>query len=168
VKAVHVVSTMNARDAVRTDYAVSAMTATDELATSRFAAAANARCPASFTCHARTRGARRNIAPDAVQYVMAHGRIVHRTGATFYFLGRRDIPKRDRGASWASRLEGTIVIVAPGGVVVTVYRNRRGLHSILRKMKYRLFDCDFEPDASEDSRDIGDIASDPSAEAASA
>ena len=93
---------------------------------------------ASFTQHARRRSARRNVAPDAVDYVLAYGRMIQRTGAMFYFLGRRDIPPCDRRASWASRLEGSIVIVSPDGAVITIYRNRRGLHTIARKMKYQL------------------------------
>lgn len=103
-----------------------------------------ARGPLSFTRltrltrHARKRGARRNVAPDAVEYVLAHGRMVQRTGVMFFFLGHRDIPPSDRGASWAARLEGTIVIVSPDGAVITVYRDRRGLRPIVRKMKYRL------------------------------
>jgi hypothetical protein len=92
----------------------------------------------SFTQHARRRAARRNVAPDEVDYVLAYGRMIQRTGAMFYFLGRRDIPPCDRRASWASRLEGSIVIVAPDGAVITIYRNRRGLHTIARKMKYQL------------------------------
>lgn len=92
----------------------------------------------SITWHARKRGARRNVAPDAVEYVLAYGRVLQRTGVTFFFLGRRDIPACDRCASWASRLEGTILIVAPDGDVITVYRNRKGWRAIARKMKYRL------------------------------
>lgn len=104
-------------------------------------AAPDARCDViSLTRHARCRGARRNVAPDAVEYVVAHGRMVRRTGVMFFFLGRRDIPTRDRCASWATRLEGTIVVVAADGSVITVYRNRHGLHPIARKMKYRLFE----------------------------
>ena len=104
----------------------------------------------SFTRHAHRRSARRNVAPDAVDYVLAHGRMMQRTGVMFFFLGRRDIPSCDRCASWASRLEGTIVIVAENGDIVTVYRNRQGLRQIARKMKYRLFERD-QPrdDASE-------------------
>ncbi|HEY1389359.1 MAG TPA: hypothetical protein VGF38_12520 [Ktedonobacterales bacterium] len=93
---------------------------------------------ASFTWHARKRGARRNVAPDAVDYVLAHGRMIQRTGAMFYFLGRRDIPPCDRRANWASRLEGSIVVVASDGAVITIYRNRKGLRAITRKMKYHL------------------------------
>ena len=93
---------------------------------------------ASFTRNARRRGARRNVAPDAVDYVLAHGRMIQRTGVMFYFLGWRDIPPCDRRASWASRLEGSIVLVAPDGAVITIYRNRRGLRTIARKAKYQL------------------------------
>ncbi len=96
--------------------------------------------PLPFTRHARRRGARRNLAPDAVDYVVAYGRMIQRTGVTFYFLGWRDIPPHDRRASWASRLEGTIVLMASDGEIITVYRNRSGLHTIRRKLKYCLPD----------------------------
>jgi hypothetical protein len=92
----------------------------------------------SLSRHARCRGARRNVAPDAVEYVLTHGRWIQRTGVAFYFLGWRDMPPADRSASWASRLEGTIVLVGPDGAVITVYRNRRGLRAIQRKLKHRL------------------------------
>jgi hypothetical protein len=77
------------------------------------------------------------VAPNAVDYVLTHGRRIQRTGVTFYFLGRRDMPEVDQSASWASRLEGTVVLLAPDGEVVTVYRNRHALRTIARKMKYR-------------------------------
>ena len=108
----------------------------------------NASGVVSFTWHARKRSARRNVAPNAVEYVLEYGRMVQRTGVTFFFLGRRDIPPCDRCASWASRLEGTIVIVASDGEVITLYRNRRGLRPIVRKMKYRL--CGREQRAHDD------------------
>jgi hypothetical protein len=87
-----------------------------------------------------SRAARRNVAADAVDYVLTHGRSIQRTGVTFYFLGKRDMPPADRCANWASRLDGTIVVVAPDGDVITLYRNRRGLRAILRKMKHRIPD----------------------------
>lgn len=96
--------------------------------------------PLRFTKHARRRSSRRNVEPNAVDYVLAHGRMLHRTGAVFFFLGRRDVPRGDRGQSWAARLEGTIVVVAQDGVVITVYRNRQGSRAIQRKLKYRLTD----------------------------
>src|SRR5512146_1677473 len=94
--------------------------------------------PLPLSRHARARAARRNVAPDAVAYVLAHGRTVQRTGVCFCFLGWRDLPAVDRGADWASRLVGTVVLVAPDSGVITVYRHRRALRTILRKTKYRL------------------------------
>ena len=73
-----------------------------------------------------------------MEYVLAHGRRVQRTGVAFFFLGRRDMPPADRCLSWASRLEGTIGLLASDGAVITVYRNQRGLRAILRKVKYRI------------------------------
>ena len=96
------------------------------------------RRPLFLTAHALARAAQRNVAPDAVDYVLTHGRRIQRTGVTFYFLGKRDMPPADRCASWATRLEGTIVVLAPDGEVITVYRNRRGTRAIQRKLKYRL------------------------------
>lgn len=95
-------------------------------------------CPVRFSCHARYRGARRNVVSDAVEYVLAHGRPVHRTGVVFYFLARRDVPPADLRLGWATRLIGTVVMVSRDGEVITIYRNRRALHSIRCKMKYRL------------------------------
>jgi hypothetical protein len=110
-----------------------------------------ARRPVRFSRHAHGRAARRNLAPDAVHYALTHGRQVQRTGVTFYFLGWRDMPETDRRASWAARLEGIVVLVAPDGEVVTVYRNCRALRTILKKMKYRLpmMDQDHAQDMSE-------------------
>jgi hypothetical protein len=103
----------------------------------------------SFTDHARRRGARRNVEPDEVDYVLAHGRMIQRTGVTFFFLGRRDVPPADRCMSWISRLEGTIVLLAPDGEVITVYRNRRGLRPILRKLRYGIPDLNRWSDAGD-------------------
>jgi hypothetical protein len=92
----------------------------------------------SLSRHAQARAARRNVVFDAVDYVLAHGRMVQRTGATFYFLGKRDIPVSDRRAAETARLAGTVVLVASTGEVITVYRNQRALPVIRRKLKYRL------------------------------
>lgn len=108
--------------------------------------------PMALTTHARARLARRNLAPDAMDYVLAHGRKIHRSGVIFFFLGRRDMPPGDRRASWAARLEGTIVLVATDGTVITVYRNRHGLHTILRKLKYRLPEYDQQHQAGRAAR----------------
>jgi hypothetical protein len=103
----------------------------------------------SLTDHARGQGARRNVEPDAVTYVLEHGRMIRRTGVIFYFLGRKDVPPSDRCMSWATRLEGTTVLQAANGAVITVYRNREGLRTIQRKMKYRLPDLAAWPEDAE-------------------
>lgn len=94
--------------------------------------------PARYSYHALCRAARRNVVPDAIDYVLTHGRHTRRTGVTFYFLGWRDMPKADRVRSWAARLEGTVVLVGPDGEIITVYRNRQAWHTIQRKLKYRI------------------------------
>ncbi len=96
------------------------------------------RRPLWLSRHARARSARRNVVPDAVEYVMAYGRMLQRTGATFYFLGKRDIPTADRRMAQTARLAGTVVLVGSSGEVITVYRNQRALPAIRRKLKYRL------------------------------
>lgn len=60
------------------------------------------------------------------------------TRVTFYFLGRRDVLAADRQVNWASQLEGTVILMSSNGEVLTVYRQRKALPTIRRKMKYRL------------------------------
>ena len=60
------------------------------------------------------------------------------TLVTFYFLGRRDAPAADRQVSWVTQLEGTVVIMSGDGAILTVYRQRKALPTIRRKLKYRL------------------------------
>jgi hypothetical protein len=90
-----------------------------------------------LTLHAERRVARRNIPPAALEYVLTHGRRIQRTGVTFYFLGRRDVPAADRQVSWVSQLEGTVILMSADGAILTVYRHRKALPTIRRKMKYR-------------------------------
>lgn len=103
------------------------------------------RAPVAFSSHAARRAARRNIRRDGVAYVIMHGRLYHRTGARIFFLGARDLPFEDRRDPWASRLVGTVVVMAHSGHVITTYRNRHAAHHIARKLKYRIFD---EPTAA--------------------
>ena len=88
--------------------------------------------------HAQRRAAQRNLALDAVRYVMTYGREYHRTGVTFFVLRRRDIPREDLRLSGVARLEGAVALVASDGGVITLYRNPAAARAILRKMKYRM------------------------------
>lgn len=88
--------------------------------------------------HARRRAAQRNLGGAAIEYVMAWGRVIHRTGAVFYFLARKDIPAQHRHLPWATRLAGSVVLASLDGEVITLYRNITALRDIQRKMKYRI------------------------------
>lgn len=92
----------------------------------------------NFSNHFHLRCAQRNVDPGLVAFVKRHGRKVHRTGITFYFLGRRDIPRSLRRNDRYARLEGATLLVGPDGEVITAYRNREALKAIRRKAKYRL------------------------------
>ena len=100
-------------------------------------------CPddtAILTSHARLRRAQRHFSLDDIGYVLAHGEHLLRTGVTFVYLRRRDIPAQHQGTRWA-KLEGTCVILGQGGGIVTVYRSanpRTGYREIRKKSKYRL------------------------------
>ncbi|HEX6796708.1 MAG TPA: hypothetical protein VF116_03215 [Ktedonobacterales bacterium] len=111
--------------------------------------------PVAFSLHAARRAARRNIRRDGAAYVVAYGRLYHRTGARFFFLGARDLPFEDRRDAWAARLVGTVVVMAPDGEVITTYRNCRAPRRIARKMKYRLFDEPFRRDVLCDDARVG-------------
>lgn len=88
--------------------------------------------------HARQRAAQRNLATDAVRYIMTFGRDYRRTGVTFYVLRRRDIPREDLRLPWVARLEGAVALVSSDGEVITLYRGQAAMRAIPRKMKYRL------------------------------
>lgn len=85
--------------------------------------------------HAARRMARRNLSVGDVALVLWLGHKEHRTGADFFFLGERDVPPGLERA--LERLVGTTV-VAVGGCILTVYRNKGALSKIKRKLKWRL------------------------------
>ena len=96
---------------------------------------------ASVSAHARQRLAQRNLTAEDVQYVYAHGRLVHAGKAIFVYLGLRDIPDEDRRDDQFRRLEGTVLVLDPltGCHLTTAYRNRRhGSRDIRRKPKWSL------------------------------
>ncbi len=92
------------------------------------------------TGHARSRQAQRNLSDKDVQFVLTYGRRVFAAGALHVFLARRDIPTDRTLARRFGHLEGTILVLAPfdeGLVLITAYRNRRGLKAVRSKAKYR-------------------------------
>ena len=95
----------------------------------------------SISRHARRRLAHRNLSPDDVGYVIAHGRLLHAGKPLFVHLGRRDIPLEHRRDDRLCRLEGTVLVLDPfsGEHLTTAYRNRRrGSRDIKRKSKRAL------------------------------
>ena len=92
-----------------------------------------------YTHHATSRQARRNLSDDDVQFVLAFGQHHYCAGALHIFLGRRDIPSDKATYQRFAHLEGTTLVInatedAP--VLITTYRNRRGLKRIRTKTKY--------------------------------
>jgi hypothetical protein len=87
-----------------------------------------------LTNHAQVRLSQRGIQPDAVQLAIDYGQRVFRQGYVFYFLGIKDIPAfvlpcmRDKVSN--------TLVVCRGQLVITAYRNAKGIRHVLRKMKY--------------------------------
>jgi len=83
--------------------------------------------------HAELRMAQRNLSAHDVDLALRLGHQEYRTGAQFFFLGRRDFP---RGAEKElARLTGMVVVVEADAVIATVYRHRYALARIRRKSK---------------------------------
>ena len=98
---------------------------------------------ASISFHAGRRLAQRNLSPEDVRYVCAHGRLYHTGKALFIHLGLRDIPVEHRRENGFRRLEGTVLVLDPdtGQHLTTAYRNRRrGSRDIKRKCKHAFLD----------------------------
>ncbi len=92
-----------------------------------------------YSVHAINRQAQRNLSDEDIQFVLAYGRRIHSAGALHVFLGGRDIPADKVIARRFGRLEGTVLVLSPtpeDRVVITAYRNRRGLKSVRAKAKY--------------------------------
>lgn len=86
--------------------------------------------------HALLRLAQRNLSEVDLAFILRYGQEIHRTGASFYFLGYRNIP--DEETRRQARLVGSTVVVNDYGVV-TVYRNKQALRKIKRKSKLKDF-----------------------------
>ena len=91
-----------------------------------------------LTEHARIRCAQRRVDADSFEFIKKHGRKIRRTGVTFFFLGKRDIPKKLRHQDQFAKLEGSVLLVGSDGVLITAFRNKQALKTILKKPKHRL------------------------------
>ena len=94
----------------------------------------------NFSNHALVRMSQNALAQDEIHYVITYGQRLHRAGAVFFYLRKRDIPNWDRLDDRFMRLAGTAVILTKDGrLVITAWRNRkRGLRHIKRKSRYEL------------------------------
>jgi len=91
-----------------------------------------------FSSHAWHRLAQRNLSVEDVWFVIDHGVPINRAGATFFFLGKGNIPSDLRSKNQYARLEGTVVVTnSDNHFVITVYRNRQtGFREIRSKETY--------------------------------
>ena len=91
-----------------------------------------------YTNHAIKRMSKRSLTSADIEYVIDHTRPIHKAGAVFFFLGKKQIPHYDRRDNTLRRLEGTTVLVDSLSTwnVITVYRNREAIKDIRRKAKY--------------------------------
>lgn len=88
--------------------------------------------PVEPTEHAARRMRQRAISPAALNLALRRGVRIEQNGATVYFLGRRHLPA-DVAPADAPRLEGTAVVVARDGSVITAFRRRRLPRRIRRR-----------------------------------
>ena len=82
-----------------------------------------------MTRHAVQRMHERRISEAAVRATLEHGRIVHVRGAVIHAIGHREVSLLRRRGIDLSHCEGIQIVCAPGGTILTAYRNRdfRGL-----------------------------------------
>ncbi len=79
--------------------------------------------PLPLTIHARTRMDGRRISTEAVETVLAYGRMVWARGAQIYALGEKEVQFASRKGIDLRPFAGLQVLCAPSGAVLTVYRN---------------------------------------------
>lgn len=87
-----------------------------------------------LTTHALEQMERRRIDLRQVELALCWGLELHRAGAVFFVLRRRDIPHELRTDPAIRRAEGTTVVLE-GRRISTVYRNTNIKH-LLRKQKH--------------------------------
>ena len=77
-----------------------------------------------MTMHAVRRMHARRISEAAVRATLEHGRIVHVRGAVIHAIGHKEISHLRRHGIDLSHYEGIQIVCAPGGTILTAYRNR--------------------------------------------
>lgn len=77
----------------------------------------------------------RCIREPRLAYVVAHGKVYNRAGATWYVLRRKDIPAADRSIDSIRKIDGIVVCVEED-TVTTVYHNKRPSTHIRKKCKH--------------------------------
>ena len=87
--------------------------------------------------HAKLRSSHRNLSDDDISLVLKFGQKEYRTGACFYFLGQRNLPKSLRADNRYAKLVGTVLIVSHDGTIITLYRDPTALKKIRKKRKHK-------------------------------
>ncbi len=90
----------------------------------------------AMTRHARERAAKRHISNLDLDFIIAFGRVISNGGATFFFLGKDDIPLEY--LKEYAKLEGSTVLVSGKGRIITLYKNKNGSRQIKKKLKWHL------------------------------
>lgn len=77
----------------------------------------------------------RCIREDRLAYVIEHGKVYNRAGATWYVMRLKDIPEAERSIDSIRKLDG-IVVCVQDDEVKTVYHNDRPSTHIRKKSKH--------------------------------
>ncbi len=88
----------------------------------------------TITNHARLRSAQRGITSGQMLLAIRYGKLIHRQGMRFYFLRGKDMPPWVDPHS-LGRMKNLMVVTPSDSpdVVITVYRNVKGLKRVKRK-----------------------------------
>ena len=92
-----------------------------------------------LTDHAEKRMTGRRISPEALEAVLAHGRVAYVRGAKVYAIGRKEVDVGRLKGIDLSAFDGIQVVCSIDETVVTAYRNHnfRGLRPRSRKNYYQ-------------------------------
>jgi|GEM_PF-2761232 len=89
-----------------------------------------------LTNHADKRLAQRGISKEAVEATLSYGRRLQQTGASLFFLGKKDIERAQ--VPEFQKYEGTALIVAQDdGCLITSYRNKNCFARLKKRPKWR-------------------------------